>query len=139
MIAFGVSGIGEVEGGFFANQKKLSRYYAAIDAGELPIERGYELDADDRIRQYVIRQLMCNFRVLKTDVAERFGIDFDDYFAADLPELDELRDEGFVAVESDGISVAPAGRLFVRNVCMAFDRYLAAKRAGGRPVFSRTV
>ncbi|HEX9799837.1 MAG TPA: oxygen-independent coproporphyrinogen III oxidase [Thermoanaerobaculia bacterium] len=139
MIAFGVSGIGEVAGGFFANEKKLSRYYAALDAGELPVERGYLLDDDDEIRQFVIRQLMCNFRVAKREVERRFGIDFDDYFAGALAGLDEVLAEGFVAVDGEAVTVAPAGRLFVRNVCMAFDRYLEAKRSAERPVFSRTV
>ena len=139
MIAFGVSGIGEVEGGFFANEKKLSRYYEALDAGTLPVERGYRLDADDRIRQYVIRQLMCNFRVDKAAVAKRFGIDFDAYFATSLAALDEVEAEGFVVVDAAAVTVQPAGRLFVRNVCMAFDRYLEAKREANRPVFSRTV
>ena len=139
MIAFGVSGIGEVDAGFFANEKKLSRYYEAIDGGHLPIERGYQLDADDRIRQYVIRQLMCNFRVVKTEVEKRFAIDFDDYFATSLVSLDEVKAEGFVTVDAEAVAVTPAGRLFVRNVCMAFDRYLEAKREASRPVFSRTV
>ena len=139
MLACGVSGIGEVGGGFFANEKKLSRYYEALDAGRLPIERGYLLDDDDRIRQYVIRQLMCNFLVSKSEVATRFGIDFDTYFASSLDALDEVRAEGFVRVAEDALTVTPQGRLFVRNVCMAFDRYLEAKRQGDRPVFSRTV
>jgi oxygen-independent coproporphyrinogen-3 oxidase len=142
MIAFGVSGIGEVEGGFFANEKKLSRYYEELDAGRLPIERGYLLDADDRIRQYVIRQLMCNFKVSKAEVATRFGIDFDAYFASSLAALDEVRAEGFVELGNlgeDALTVTPPGRLFVRNVCMAFDRYLEAKRQAEKPVFSRTV
>jgi len=139
MIAFGVSGIGEVAGGFFANEKKLSRYYAAIDAGSLPIERGYLLDDDDVVRQYVIRQLMCNFHVDKRDVERRFGIDFDAYFAGSLAGLGELAAEGFVADTPDAVDVPAAGRLFVRNVCMAFDRYLEAKRQSEKPVFSRTV
>jgi oxygen-independent coproporphyrinogen-3 oxidase len=63
LVAAGVSGIGEVAGAFFQNQRKLSSYYAAIDAGRLPIERGYVLDPDDRIRQFVIRELLCNFAV----------------------------------------------------------------------------
>ena len=45
----------------------------------------------------------------------------------------------FVTVDADAVTVTPAGRLFVRNVCMAFDRYLEAKREANRPVFSRTV
>ncbi len=140
MIAFGVSGIGEVEGGFFANEKKLSRYYEALDAGRLPIERGYRLDADDRIRQYVIRQLMCNFRVVEGRGGGSASASTST--ATSRPRssrLDEVKAEGFVAVDADAVTVTPAGRLFVRNVCMAFDRYLEAKREANRPVFSRTV
>ena len=31
------------------------------------------------------------------------------------------------------------GRLFVRNVCMVFDRHLRHRSAESKPVFSRTV
>jgi oxygen-independent coproporphyrinogen-3 oxidase len=138
MVAVGVSGIGEVQGAFFQNRKKLSTYYEALDAGRLPVEKGYVLDADDRIRQYVIQQIMCNFRISKADVARRFGIDFDRYFQRALESLHEVRDAGFVEVTDEGLRVREEGRLFVRNVCMAFDRYLEAKNAD-KPVFSRTV
>jgi oxygen-independent coproporphyrinogen-3 oxidase len=138
MIAFGISGIGEVQGAFFQNEKKLSTYYEALDAGRLPVSRGYVLDEDDRVRQYVIQQIMCNFRIAKADVAERFGVDFETYFARSLEALRELEEAGFVERTEEGLRVREEGRLFVRNVCMAFDRYLAAK-AGDKPVFSRTV
>jgi oxygen-independent coproporphyrinogen-3 oxidase len=138
MIAFGVSGIGEVEGGFFQNEKKLSTYYAALDAGRLPVERGYRLDDDDRVRQWVIRQLMCNFTVEKRQVTARFGVDFDGYFADSLGRLDAERAAGFLAEDAERLAVTERGRFFVRNVCMAFDRYLAQKTAA-QPVFSRTV
>ena len=139
MVAFGVSGIGEVEGGFFQNQKKLSSYYAALDSGRLPVERGYQLDADDRVRQWVIRQLMCNFEVDKRQVETRFGVEFDTYFAGSLAALAEVREAGFVVEDTQRLTVPESARLFVRNVCMAFDRYLEAKQHGPRPVFSRTV
>ena len=138
MIAFGISGIGEVQGAFFQNEKKLSTYYEALDAGDVPIQRGYTLNEDDRIRQHVIREIMCNFRVSKADVARRFGIDFDEYFSRSLQRLGEVREAGFVEVNEGGLQVREEGRLFVRNVCMAFDRYLEAKEGDG-PVFSRTV
>jgi oxygen-independent coproporphyrinogen-3 oxidase len=60
MVALGVSGIGDVQGAFIQNVKKLSEYYGALDAGRFPIERGYVLGEDDRIRRYVITELMCN-------------------------------------------------------------------------------
>jgi oxygen-independent coproporphyrinogen-3 oxidase len=138
MIAFGISGIGEVQGAFFQNEKKLSTYYQALDAGGLPVARGYLLDEDDKIRQYVIQQIMCNFRIAKTDVAHRFGVDFDAYFPTALERLEELEEAGFIEIADEAIRVKDAGRLFVRNVCMSFDRYLDAK-TDERPVFSRTV
>ncbi len=138
MIAFGISGIGEVQGAFFQNEKKLSAYYQALDAGGLPVQRGYLLNEDDRIRQHVIREIMCNFRVSRAEVATRFGIDFDRYFSRSLGKLEELIEAGLVEIEGEEVVVRDGGRLFVRNVCMAFDRYLEAKDDGG-PVFSRTV
>ncbi|MDX1673279.1 MAG: oxygen-independent coproporphyrinogen III oxidase [Longimicrobiales bacterium] len=148
MVAVGISGIGEVQQAFFQNEKKLSRYYQALDDDRLPVQRGYLLSEDDVIRQYVIQEIMCNFRVSKPDVNERFGIRFDDYFADALARLDAVRDAGFVEEDDDALRVTPRGRLFVRNVCMEFDRYLTEKgqaRAESEaeeeetPVFSRTV
>jgi oxygen-independent coproporphyrinogen-3 oxidase len=138
MIAFGISGIGDVQRGYFQNAKKLSHYYHRLDEARLPVQRGYLLDEDDRIRRYVITQLMCNFYVDKVDVTERFDIDFDRYFAASFDELVEPAKAGFVELTDKAITVMDTGRLFVRNVCMAFDRYLQAK-ATDKPVFSRTV
>jgi len=139
MLGVGVSAIGDVAGAFAQNTKKLSGYYAALDAGRFPIERGYRLDDDDRVRRHVITELMCNFRLDPATVEERFGIDFDRYFERELEELREgPAAHGFLELDPGHIEVTPAGRLFVRNVCMSFDRYLRAKR-GDKPVFSRTV
>ena len=134
----GISAIGDVEGGYFQNEKKLSKYYEALDAGRLPVERGYLLDEDDHVRRYVITQLMCNFRVSKAAVAERFEVDFDAYFEQSLQRLDELVQAGFVDLDDDAVSVKGAGRLFVRNAAMVFDRHLEDK-SGSNPTFSRTV
>jgi oxygen-independent coproporphyrinogen-3 oxidase len=147
MVAVGISGIGEVQHAFFQNEKKLSRYYAALDQDRLPVQRGYLLDDDDIIRQYVIQQIMCNFRIGKDNVRQRFGVDFDDYFVDALDRLDGVRDAGFVVEDDRELRVTDRGRLFVRNVCMAFDRYLVEKQEAaaraeaeeGTPVFSRTV
>jgi oxygen-independent coproporphyrinogen-3 oxidase len=139
-VGVGVSAIGDVAGAFAQNHKTLARYYEAIDAGRFPVERGYALTDDDRLRRYVIAELMCNFHLDAGALRGRFGVDLDDRFG---PELDRLTQpggpvaDGLLRVERDGLTVTDLGRLFVRNVCMVFDTYLAAHE--GRPVFSRTV
>jgi oxygen-independent coproporphyrinogen-3 oxidase len=139
-VAVGVSAIGDVHGAFAQNHKTLARYYQAIDAGHFPIERGYALTTDDRVRRHVITQLMCNFHLDLNDVRARFDVVPAEYFA---PELAALRapdgpvSDGLLEIGPDALTVTPRGRLFVRNICMAFDRYLGAHE--GRPVFSRTI
>jgi oxygen-independent coproporphyrinogen-3 oxidase len=142
MVALGVSGIGDVQGAFVQNTKKLPDYYAALDAGRFPIERGYELDDDDRLRRDVITSLMCNNFVDIRDVEARFGIRFERYFADALAALrgpESPERDGLVTLTPDAITVAPLGRTFVRNICMPFDRYLQGRLGGPTPVFSRTV
>lgn len=148
VLGAGVSAIGDVAGAFAQNTKKLSAYFDALDDGRFPIARGYVLDDDDRIRRFVITRLMCNFALDVREVERRFGISFGPYFARELAELtapDGPAGDGFLLVRAERLEVTPLGRLFVRNICMTFDRYLSA--AGGAtngaarltPVFSRTV
>jgi len=141
MLGIGISAIGDVRGAFAQNAKKLSAYYRAIDSGRFPIERGYLLSQDDRVRREVITRLMCNFRLDVREIEERFGIHFGMYFAAELEELaaeDGPVAHGFVRLTPERIEVVGDGRLFVRNVGMVFDSYLRSER-GQKQIFSSTV
>lgn len=140
VIGLGISAIGDVGGLHVQNEKKLSRYQAAIDAGRLPVERGVARNEDDEIRREVIHDLMCNGRVDFAAVEQRFGIRFTEYFAQDLDELKEHAETGMVTIGTDAIEATPLGELFIRNLARCFDRYWREKHADGEsPVFSRTV
>ena len=138
-VGFGVSAIGDLGGAFAQNTKKLNRYRDALDAGRPPIERGFERSKDDEIRRDVIQSLMCNFYLDIRAVERAHGIDFESYFAEALRDLDEgPATNGFVSRSASAIEVTERGRLFVRNICMAFDAYLK-KHEGEKQIFSRTV
>ncbi len=138
MIAFGVSGIGEAAGAYVQNAKKLSDYYRVLGEGRLPVEKGFLLSDDDYLRRYVIHTLMCNFELDTEAVRERFGVDFDAYFAAELKELEATVEPSFYERRGSRMVVLPLGQLFIRNLVMVFDRYLkSASRE--KPIFSRTV
>lgn len=140
VIGLGISAIGDVHGLYVQNEKKLSRYQAAIEAGRLPVERGVDSSTDDLIRREVIHELMCNGVVRIPDIEKRFGIEFSSYFATDLEELRPHDAEGLVEIAPEQIRATPAGELFIRNLARCFDRYWREKHAGGdQPVFSRTV
>ena len=142
MAAVGISSISDVQGLYAQNVKQLPEYFRAVSEGRFPIERGRRLDADDQLRRHVITQIMCNFHLDMADVERRFGIVFRDYFAKELARLtgeDSPVSHGLLEVADGALDVTPRGRLFVRNVCMAFDRYLEAMKNPDKPAFSRTV
>jgi len=142
MLGLGITAISDVQGAFVQNARKLPDYHAAIEAGRLPLERGIALDRDDLIRRDVITRLMCNFHLDVREVERRHGIVFSEYFAESLLELtgpDSPAAHGLLELGEGALDVTTRGRLFVRNVCMAFDRYLPRHVAATRPSFSRTV
>lgn len=135
LFAFGVSAISQVGRVYAQNRKDLKAYEPATESGRPPTERGFRLSDDDLLRREVIMDLSSHFELDKRAVETRFGLSFDETFAASLEALKPMEDDGLVTLEKDRITVTPRGRLFVRNACMTFDAYLAK----GPRVFSRTV
>jgi oxygen-independent coproporphyrinogen-3 oxidase len=129
MLAFGVSAIGKVGAAYVANVKTLDEYYERLDANELPVMRGVELNADDLLRRNVIQKLMCNFELDFDSVGAECGVSFADYFAPDLAALVPLAADGLVELDGRSVRVTPRGRLLVRTVAMQFDRYLREAQA----------
>jgi oxygen-independent coproporphyrinogen-3 oxidase len=124
LIGLGITSIGKVGDTYGQNVKGLDEYYQRIDAGQLPIFRGIELDADDVLRREVITQLICHFSLHQSEIEQQFNINFKDYFARELEELQAMAGDGLLTMAGDVIDVAPAGRLLIRNICMVFDKYL---------------
>ena len=137
MLGFGVSAIGRLGPTYYQNLKRLDDYYAALDAGRIPVARGIELTADDLLRRAVIQSLTCHFRVSIESIEIAHLIDFRGYFAAELADLRPLEADGLVEIGPEWIVVTPRGRLLVRTVCMVFDRYLRAKQQ--RAAYSRVI
>ncbi|MFP4131695.1 MAG: coproporphyrinogen III oxidase, partial [Thiohalospira sp.] len=130
LVAIGATGIGQVGNTYSQNVRELDDYYAALDAGRLPIFRGLELTFDDRLRRAVITDLICHFRLDTARVSAEWGIDFDDYFAAERAALEPMAADGLVEREGAILRVREPGKLLIRNICMVFDAYL--ERAEGR-------
>ena len=137
--AMGVTAISQLHNAYAQNIKGTKEYEQMLDDGKIPTNGGYALSHDDHIRQYVITELMCNNRVIKSKVQERFSIDFDRYFAEDLPKLSAFVEDDLVQLLPDRIQVSETGRLVIRNIAMAFDAYLGKEQAKGQPIYSRTV
>jgi oxygen-independent coproporphyrinogen III oxidase len=136
LIGLGASSIGKVGDVYAQNAKDLPGYGAALDAGRLAIARGVRLGADDRLRRDIITELMCNLELRFDEFEAAYGVRFPSAFAPELERLRSFEEDGLVARSTNRLEVLPAGRMFVRNIAMVFDRYLGAQRP---EQFSRTV
>jgi len=135
-IGVGVSSIGYIGGHFVQNTKELRDYYSALDSGHLPVERGLILSKDDHIRQWAIQSIMCRFILNKSELYTLFQVDFATYFEDANAHLVHCERQGLVRLSGDRIEVTDLGRLFVRNIAMAFDAYLKTSQSRR---YSRTV
>lgn len=104
---FGTSAFGRVGDWLFQNTNDVPKYREQILAGELAINRGHHLTAQD----LMVRELVLGMKLMNYDMAlfeAKFG------FAAEklcAPALDELLKEGFISIENRILSLTGKGML----------------------------
>lgn len=135
LYGFGMSSISQTDGSFRQNHKEIDAYAAAVEKGELPLERGFLLSAEDRNRRALIMDVMCRPRVDFADLGRRTGLDIARAYAPELASLADLEADGLLRSDAGGFNITPLGELFRRVIAMRFDAYLDR----GPRRFSRTV
>ncbi len=132
MIGLGMSSISDSWYGFAQNEKSVETYQERVNNGEIPIFRGHLLTDEDLIIRKHILDLMCN---LETN----WNADLSSQTKKEITErLQEVIDDGLVTVTEKKVIVKEEGRMFVRNICMAFDLRLLTKKPETR-IFSMTI
>ncbi|MBL7719709.1 MAG: oxygen-independent coproporphyrinogen III oxidase [Flavipsychrobacter sp.] len=124
LLGLGVSAISDAGDAFVQNEKTLAGYYAAVQAGRLPVHKGYMLsDEDVDFRRYIL-DISCRGR---TSFQQRHLPVLKEVV---FPVLQSFREDGLVAYDDAGACVTALGRNFLRNVCSAFDLHLQRGRSG---------
>src|SRR5207247_959325 len=85
--AFGMSSISQIPDAYWQNQKELPHYQEAVDAGRVPLQRGYFVTDEDQIRRETIMRVMCDLSLDFAAMSEKLGINFEQHFASELAAL----------------------------------------------------
>jgi oxygen-independent coproporphyrinogen-3 oxidase len=134
--AFGMSSISQIVDAYWQNEKDLLKYYAALDAGQVPLTRGYLVTDEDKLRRETIMRVMCDLSLDYAAMSQRLGLDFRSHFEREIGSLADFESDGLVRRSSTGVEVTDTGRLFIRNIAMTFDNTLAPV---GERKHSRTI
>lgn len=86
----------------------LHAYYQAVNAGEFPILRGYEMTEDDEIRRGIIFDILC-----KQDAFVPWD------YTDEWNKLDKMRD--LCRLDIRRLHVTDKGRHRLREICKVFD------------------
>ena len=135
LYGFGMSSISQTDGSFRQNHKDLAAYERTLAAGELPLERGFLLSAEDKNRRALVMEIMCRSRVDFTTLSRRLGFDVGEAYATEIATLIDLEADGLVKCDAEGFEITPTGELFRRIIAMRFDEYLGR----GPRKYSKTV
>ena len=133
--AFGVSSISQTEDSYRQNHKNLESYRHYLARDQLPVEKGCLVTREDKIRRDAIHRIMCDLEIDRETFGQRWGIVFDEFFAAGAGGLAELAADSLLTDDGRFLRVTEAGRLFLRNIAMCFDSDLRV----GEGRYSRTV
>lgn len=126
-IGLGVSSIGDSWYAFAQNIKNLPLYLEQIEKGKFPLMKGHILTDDDLINRKLILNLMCRGSIQM----ERIKLEL-------LNRLLPLLEDGLVRFDQKKLQITPAGKAFLRNICMAFDERLW-KEMPESQIFSKAV
>lgn len=132
MVGLGMSAISDSWYGFAQNEKTVEDYQKRVEEGKIPVFRGHILNEEDLIVRRHILNLMCQ---LETEFTDKNTF-------AELPEalekLKEMQEDGLVELGDNFVKITEKGRVFTRNVAMAFDLRMMRKMPETR-LFSMTV
>lgn len=136
LIGLGASSISQLPQGYVQNSPASADYAARIDRDGFATIKGVPLTDEDRMRAFVIEQLMCNFELNRADLHTAFGpkaqIIFEeaDYLVASEPNRFFRFEPGEHLVPPGGRYYIPAeGRPFARTLAAHFDSYLKTGKA----------
>jgi oxygen-independent coproporphyrinogen-3 oxidase len=129
LLGVGPTAISQFPHLFSQNQRDLKAYYAAVEAGQLPVERGLEVrDPAVLERRELIREVMCHFQVCVE--LERFAREWRDLQALAVDGLVQLSEQG----DTGTVRVTAEGRWLIRTIAAVFDPQQRQQARGSRLV-----
>jgi oxygen-independent coproporphyrinogen-3 oxidase len=118
LIGLGVSAIGDNRLAYAQNEKNLQQYESRVLAGNLPLQRGHILSADDlRVRDLLWKLLGASRAPLSS---EELG---SQWWPSTRASLQALQRDALITID-DTLVVTELGRAFLRQIGMAFDQHL---------------
>ncbi|HFL8794806.1 MAG TPA: oxygen-independent coproporphyrinogen III oxidase [Candidatus Azosocius sp. HAIN] len=123
LFGFGVSAINLLENNYIQNIYSINKYKNLLKKNYIPINKIIILSKDDKIRKYIINNLMCNLKINFQIIKIKFNINFKTYFEKEINKLQIFEKDKLIIIKKNSIIINLKGRFLIRNICSIFDKY----------------
>lgn len=121
LVGLGASSISRFPQGYAQNAPTTGEYTKLIRSGQFATRKGHTFRGEDLLRARIIEALMCDFRVSRAELLDRFPVQesaLDAMFQAAAEQFGDM-----VRLDETGLSIPEPGRPLTRMVARAFDAY----------------
>ena len=123
-VAVGSSSMSNLGNDYYVqNFYDIPSYKKALDQNKLPSFRGMRLNEDDKIRQHATQQIRSYFKIDYQNFNDQFGINAKEYFKDEINYMKEMKEDGLVKFDDNGIFLTEIGQDFTQNIMNVFDKY----------------
>lgn len=126
LVGLGCSSISDSWDAFAQNVKVVEEYQKIVNSGHFPVFKGHSLTEEDLIIRQHILDLMCKHQTT-----------IDEYYEESKNKLTEFIKDDLLEIKDNKILIKEEGKLFLRNICLAYDKRYWQKVPEGN-VFSTT-
>lgn len=136
--AFGMSAISQLYNSYAQNDKNIENYIRMINSGKPATVKGYCISEDEMIIKEVIERLMCNNKLLWSELAEQFETSVGRIKAVcgySPEKMQQYIGDGLLIMDDNSLNITGPGRFTIRNIVAELDPKL---NSGGKQ-FSKSI
>ncbi len=134
LIGLGASSISDAKYAFAQNEKEVNQYREVITETGYPVTRVHFQTDEDLIIRQAILSISCHGELYLSDALKNV------LPTQAMETLYQMVSENIIEFDGTHLKLTPDfGKMFLRNVCMAFDARLHRKQKSDKPMFSKAI
>jgi oxygen-independent coproporphyrinogen-3 oxidase len=106
---------------FYGTNALSPVYERRLEEGRLPVVRGIELEDSEVLRREIMSMILASFCIRVADIENKWGIEFERYFACESEMLRAFERNGWVRRRDGRVEIVPRTCRELVEICRVFD------------------